>query len=159
MAHSGFVSAQPLRDLYPDVPVVNHFEYFYHPHNSDLDFRPDTPATGDDRNRARFRNAAILLDLEGCAAGYSPTAWQRDRFPAVYRDKLQVIFDGVDTNVWYPRGRTPRHFAIDPTGRWLVAANQQSGTLAVFSIDQNTGRLSPVGPLTTVGSPVSVRFM
>jgi 6-phosphogluconolactonase len=57
------------------------------------------------------------------------------------------------------RGQTPRHFAIDPTGRWLIAANQQSGTLAVFSIDQNTGRLSPVGPLTNVGSPVHILFM
>jgi len=57
------------------------------------------------------------------------------------------------------RGQTPRNFALDPTGRWLIAANQQSGTLAVFSIDQNTGGLSPVGPLTSVGSPVSVLFM
>jgi len=57
------------------------------------------------------------------------------------------------------RGKTPRNFALDPAGRWLVAANQQSGTLAVFSIDQNTGGLSPVGPLTSVGAPVSVLFM
>jgi len=57
------------------------------------------------------------------------------------------------------RGQTPRNFALDPNGRWLVAANQQSGTLAVFSIDQRTGTLSPVGPLTSVGSPVSVLFM
>jgi len=57
------------------------------------------------------------------------------------------------------RGKTPRHFALDPTGRWLIAANQQSGTLAVFSIDQNTGRLSPVGPLTGVGSPAHILFM
>jgi len=57
------------------------------------------------------------------------------------------------------RGKTPRHFALDSTGRWLIAANQQSGTLAVFSIDQNTGRLSPVGPLTSVGSPVNILFM
>ena len=57
------------------------------------------------------------------------------------------------------RGQTPRHFAIDPSGRWLIAANQQSGTLAVYSIDQSTGRLSPVGPLTSVGSPVNILFM
>ena len=57
------------------------------------------------------------------------------------------------------RGQTPRHFAIDPNGRWLIAANQQSDTLAVFSIDRNTGRLSPVGPLTSVASPVNILFM
>jgi 6-phosphogluconolactonase len=57
------------------------------------------------------------------------------------------------------RGKTPRHFALDPGGRWMIAANQGSGTLAVFSIDQATGALSPVGPPAAVGSPVCVLFM
>ena len=57
------------------------------------------------------------------------------------------------------RGRTPRNFAIDPSGRWLIAANERSDTLAVFSIDQTSGSLSPVGPLASVGAPVSVLFM
>ena len=57
------------------------------------------------------------------------------------------------------RGQTPRNFAIDQSGRWLIAANQRSGTLAVFSIDQSTGALSPVGGLTAVGAPVCVLFM
>ena len=57
------------------------------------------------------------------------------------------------------RGRTPRNFAIDPGGRWLIAANERSDTLAVFSIDQTSGSLSPVGPLASVGAPVSVLFM
>jgi 6-phosphogluconolactonase len=57
------------------------------------------------------------------------------------------------------RGQTPRNFALDPTGRWLIAANQRSNTLAVFSIDRATGALSPVGPLSSVGSPVSIIFM
>jgi len=57
------------------------------------------------------------------------------------------------------RGKTPRNFALDPSGRWVIAANQQSGTLAVFSIDQKTGTLSPVGPLTSVETPVSILFV
>ena len=57
------------------------------------------------------------------------------------------------------RGQTPRNFALDPTGRWLIAGNQRSNTLAVFNIDQTTGALSPVGPLVSIGSPVSVLFM
>jgi 6-phosphogluconolactonase len=56
------------------------------------------------------------------------------------------------------RGQIPRNFALDPSGRWLIAANQRSNTLAVFSIDQTSGALSPVGPLTSVGSPVSILF-
>jgi 6-phosphogluconolactonase len=60
---------------------------------------------------------------------------------------------------WYDtRGRTPRDFAIDPTGRILVAANQDSHSLAVFLIDQQTGALEPVGETHAIGSPVCVLF-
>lgn len=103
VAHSGFLTAVPLRELYPDCPVVNLFEYFYRTRNSDIDFRPDDPPRQIDLIRARFRNAAILLDLESCDAGYSPTHWQRSRFPAEYQPKIQVIFDGIDTQLWQRR--------------------------------------------------------
>jgi glycosyltransferase involved in cell wall biosynthesis len=122
VAHSGFLSTVPLRELYPAARFVNHFEYFYHPHDSDLDFRPEYPPTDDDRVRSRFRNAALLLDLENCDAGYSPTHFQRDKFPTAYRDKLSVVFDGVDTEVWKPRARTPRKAGriVVPEGVELV---------------------------------------
>jgi glycosyltransferase involved in cell wall biosynthesis len=50
----------------------------------------------------------IVLDLENCDRGYSPTRWQRDRFPASLADKIEVIFDGVDTQVWKPQPGLPR---------------------------------------------------
>ena len=69
--------------------------------------------------------------------------------------------DGALTLVEYEptRGQTPRNFALDPSGRWLIAGNQRSNTLAVFSIDQKTGALTPAGDLTSVPSPVSILFM
>jgi 6-phosphogluconolactonase len=42
-------------------------------------------------------------------------------------------------------GQTPRHFEIDATGRYLLAANQLSGTVVVFSIDISAGHLRPAG--------------
>lgn len=108
VGHSGFGSTLLLRDLYPGVPVVNLFEYFYRPEDSDLDFRPDFPPRPDDRLRARARNAMILLDLDNCDRGYCPTAWQRSRFPAEYQSKLTTLFDGIDTDLWRPDPAAPR---------------------------------------------------
>jgi glycosyltransferase involved in cell wall biosynthesis len=51
----------------------------------------------------------ILLDLDNCDAGYSPTTWQRDRLPEVYRGKVKVVFDGIDTTLWRPQAGVPRH--------------------------------------------------
>ncbi len=101
VAHSGFLSSVFLRELY-DCPFVNYFEYFYHTTGSDMDFRPDFRAPEAARLRARARNATLLLDLENCDAGYSPTCWQRERLPPLFRDKVRVIFDGIDTDLWKP---------------------------------------------------------
>jgi glycosyltransferase involved in cell wall biosynthesis len=123
VAHAGFLSAAPLRELYPGAPIVSYFEYFYHTTGSDLDFRPDDQPTPEVLIRARFRNAGLLLDLYNCDAGYSPTRWQRDRLPAEFRDKVRVIFDGVDTAVWKPAPRfDPRRAGgfVVPDGKKLV---------------------------------------
>src|SRR6266446_7336456 len=75
VAHSGFLSTLFLRELY-NCPHVNYFEYFYWTAGSDMDFRPDFPYPEINKLRARARNATLLLDLESCDRGYSPTAWQ-----------------------------------------------------------------------------------
>jgi glycosyltransferase involved in cell wall biosynthesis len=110
IGHSGFGSTLFLRELY-DCPIINYFEYFYRPHNSDMDFRPDFPSTELDRLRALARNAMILLDLQNCDLGYSPTRWQFHLFPQCFHEKLRVVFDGVDTNVWRPQPGLPRRIA------------------------------------------------
>jgi len=74
---------------------------------------------------------------------------------------FRVGTDGALTLVEHEltRGTTPRSFGIDPSGRWLIAGNQGSGSLSVFRIDDTTGALDPVGPLVPVDAPVSVVFV
>ena len=102
VGHSGWGSTLFLRELWPDAPVINYFEYFYRPQDSDLDFRPDVPVAEVDRLRSPARNAMILLDMEYCAAGYAPTRYQHELMPSAYSQKIRVIHDGIDTNVWRP---------------------------------------------------------
>jgi 6-phosphogluconolactonase len=54
--------------------------------------------------------------------------------------------------------KTPRNFAIDPTGGWLVAANQESSTLTVFRRDATSGRLTAAGTPDDAPAPVCVLF-
>ena len=56
-------------------------------------------------------------------------------------------------------GKTPRNFAIDPTGSWLLAANQDSDNIVVFRIDQKTGHLTPTGDVFQVPSPACLKFV
>jgi len=57
------------------------------------------------------------------------------------------------------KGRTPRNFAIDPTGAYLLAANQESANVVVFKIDAATGALTPTGDEVKVPAPVAVAFL
>ncbi len=57
------------------------------------------------------------------------------------------------------QGKTPRSFAIDPTGRFLLAANEGSNNIVVFRIDAKTGRLTPTGQVLDVPSPVCIKFL
>lgn len=43
VGHSGFGSTLFLRELYPDTPIINYFEYFYRTRHSDMDFRKEYP--------------------------------------------------------------------------------------------------------------------
>jgi 6-phosphogluconolactonase len=53
-------------------------------------------------------------------------------------------------------GKTPRHFVISPSGKWLIAENQESASIITYRIDQKTGRLTKNGPLVAIDSPVCV---
>ena len=57
------------------------------------------------------------------------------------------------------RGKWPRHFGVTPDGRILLAANEHSDTIVSFWVDQATGQLTPSGQMTSVPTPVCVRFM
>jgi len=60
----------------------------------------------------------------------------------------------------YPTmGKTPRNFAIDPTGKFLLAANQESNNIVIFRIDATPGALSPTGEIAEAPAPVCITFV
>ena len=56
-------------------------------------------------------------------------------------------------------GKTPRNFAVDPTGSWLLVGDQESDKVVVFRINRKTGRLTPTGQVLQISSPACVTFV
>ena len=56
-------------------------------------------------------------------------------------------------------GDWPRNFSLDPTGRWLLVANQRSDSVVVFGHDPDNGRLTPTRQRIAIPSPVCLRFL
>ena len=80
-------------------------------------------------------------------------------------DALTAIEFDADTKTLnvlghYPtRGRTPRHFCLDPSGGGLVVANQDSDTLVTFRIDSRSGALQQLGNPIVSLSPACVTWL
>jgi 6-phosphogluconolactonase len=55
-------------------------------------------------------------------------------------------------------GRAPRDLVLDPTGHFVLVANQDPGTVAVFRRDPETGLLSGTGRAVSVPTVVSLVF-
>ncbi len=55
-------------------------------------------------------------------------------------------------------GKTPRNFVIDPSGNFLLAANQNSDSIIIFKRDHKTGLLRPTGKKISIESPVCLKF-
>lgn len=51
----------------------------------------------------------------------------------------------------------PRHFAIDPTGEWLLVANQRGHNVAVFRMDTDTG-LPEFASAVDITTPMHILF-
>ncbi len=56
-------------------------------------------------------------------------------------------------------GKTPRNFNFDPTGNFLLVANQNSDNIVIFKIDHNTGLLADTGKRINVPNPVCIKWI
>ncbi len=102
IAHPGWGESLFLKDVCPGVPVINFCEFYYEGRGLDVGFDPEDPSGIDDICRARARTAHLLSSLESCDIGVAPTQWQKSVHPAALRDRIEVIFDGIDTDVVKP---------------------------------------------------------
>jgi 6-phosphogluconolactonase len=55
-------------------------------------------------------------------------------------------------------GKAPRNFAIDPSGNFLLVANQNTNDVFVYRINKLTGKLTLTGSKITVGNPSCLKF-
>lgn len=90
-----------MKDVFPDVPMLNYFEWFWNAEGAVVGFDGKQLST-DKKAELRASNAQTLVDLCSCDGGISPTEWQKQQFPKDFHDKIKVIHDGVDTDVCKP---------------------------------------------------------
>ena len=56
-------------------------------------------------------------------------------------------------------GNTPRDINLDPTGNWLLAANQDSDSIAVFEVNKKNGMINLAHVVENIKSPVCLEWL
>ena len=109
-----------LRDVL-DCPIIIYCEYYFANSHRDISYRIDLPPAEPAPFFPRCINAPTLATLVDCDAGYSATHWQKQSFPARFHSKIEVHFDGIDTELYHP-GPAPRQIgeAAIPAGHAVV---------------------------------------
>lgn len=87
-----------------DCPIINYCEYYFaNQHRGDISYRIDLPVAQEVAPFfPRCINAPALLALQSATAGYSATHWQKHSFPSRYWPRIEVHFDGIDTDLYHP---------------------------------------------------------
>ncbi|MGA2189914.1 MAG: glycosyltransferase family 4 protein [Steroidobacteraceae bacterium] len=103
VGHSGWGETLFVKDIFPDVPLLANFEFYYHAHGVDVGFDPEFVSIFNDPSRLRTRNATNLLAFEAADWGHSATEWQRSLYPPEMRPRISTLHEGVDTDLARPR--------------------------------------------------------
>ncbi len=123
-----------MKDVYPDVPLICYFEWFYNSKNSDVDF-DGSELTINDTAKLRIRNSHLLVDLCNCDYGITPTNFQKSQFPKEFHSKIKVLHDGVDTDFCKPDENA--EFQVDD--KITLTANDEVVTYATRGMEAYRG--------------------
>ena len=97
--HIGWGETMFLKDVWPNARILLYSEFFYRSSGLDTTFDPEQQSsTLDQRVATTARQAALLQAMHGADKWLAPTRWQASTFPDVFRDRIAVIHDGVDTD-------------------------------------------------------------
>ena len=174
-AAAGHLIANPAQPFMPVKPGAGPRHFTFHPNGrtayliNELDSTINVYAFEPARGVLTELQSVPALPPEYCGVSTCAEVQVTPSGRFVYgsnrgHDSLAVFAVGEDGRL-SPRGhvpsggREPRHFGIDPTGAFLVAANQNTHNLTSFRIDPATGALTSTGHTLEIPSPVCVTFL
>jgi glycosyltransferase involved in cell wall biosynthesis len=103
VGHSGWGETLFLKEVWPQARLIVYAEFYYKGRGADVGFDPEfSPPHFDQVMIAQGRTTHLGQALTHADAGVSPTHWQADTYPAPLRRMIEVIFDGVNTDVMKP---------------------------------------------------------
>ena len=95
IGHHGWGELLNLVDVWPGVPMLGYFEFYYRTSGQDVNFDREFPLSSDRFARIRAMNVVNLLALSLEEHGQTPTQWQLSRYPEWARKQIRVLPEGA----------------------------------------------------------------
>lgn len=102
IGHSGWGELLFMKEIWPDVPVIGFFEYFYRNHGGPVGFDPEETVSAHSPFLLHARNAVPFANLHCVDLGHVPTQWQKNTFPESFHSKFYTCHDGIRTDLLRP---------------------------------------------------------
>lgn len=101
--HPGWGETLYLKEVWPEAKLLVYAELMYQTSGLDTDFDPEFRREGlGPKISTVARSAHLMQAMIQADAGLSPTKFQAGTFPPELRQKISVIFDGVNTQTIAP---------------------------------------------------------
>ncbi|MDA2488192.1 lactonase family protein [Bacillus cereus] len=118
---------------------------------TELQYISTVPEEFDENNQG----SAIHISSDGCFVYAGNRGHNSIAVYSVDQNSGQLTFvEHTSTE-----GNWPRDFVLDPTEKFLVATNEKSHNLVLFSRDESTGKLTLLQSDVVVPEPVCVKFV
>jgi glycosyltransferase involved in cell wall biosynthesis len=108
IGHHGWGEMLNLCDVWPRVPQLGYMEFYYKIDGADVVFDPEFPIAPAHYPRIRAKNAINHLALDQNQHYVTPTRWQLSTYPGWARDRIELMWEGVNLDLCTPDARARR---------------------------------------------------
>ncbi len=109
IGHHGWGELLHISDIWPGVPILGYFEFYYRTVGADVNFDPEFPMQPNFEPRVRAMNAINLAALALEQHGQTPTQFQLATYPAWTHQQIKLLPEGVHLDICRPDPQARRH--------------------------------------------------
>ncbi len=102
IGHHGWGETLHLVDVWPGVPLLGYFEFFYNRDGQDIGFDAEFPTQPEIGAHIRAMNTINLLAYSLKQHGQTPTRWQHSRYPEWFQPDIEILTEGVNLDTCKP---------------------------------------------------------
>lgn len=137
IGHHGWGELLNIPDVFPGVPLLGYFEFYYDADGQDVLYDPEFPVDPAARPRIRTMNAVNHLAFALGQAGQTPTMWQLTRYPEWMRPGIGLLPEGARLDLCKPDpALRARPFAV---GGFKVAPGERLVTYVARNLEPYRG--------------------